>query len=384
MYVDHSYKGDLKDSVELFDDGMCDGPLLETGKQYLMYTWRTPTNAIPARGCTRSRQVEDAGEDLEFLKQYSTGSVKTHINGTVVLFPDDRNDASSAPLKDVLVRLSGDGHKFETKTDALGRYSFSGVPSAKYTITASLEGYRHESIPQDSFTLHANGCVETSLAMKIDRRVEGVVRDGEGNPVTGALVQIVPTTPGLKAWERPILLDISQQGGHYAIDGIPPGEFYLGVNIAGAPTKESPYPVTYYPGTQDGSLATRIHVVPGASVQDFDLTVSGKLPLVEVHGTIVDPNGNPPPPDSHPEVRIKEPDLSGQIEQRSIVVDSQGRFTFELSEGVRYSAFAFWGPVLKQMYSAPVAFTPSAETNHLNLVVDKTGDEFLKLRAGFR
>jgi hypothetical protein len=384
MHVDHSYKGDLKDTVELFDDGMCDGPLLETGKQYLMYTSRTPTGAVPARGCTRSRRVEDAEEDLEFLKQYSTGSVKTHINGTVVLFPDDRKDPSSTPLKDVLVRLSGGGHKFETKTDALGAYSFSGVPPSQYTISAVLEGYRHELMPQDSLTLHANGCVETSLAMKVDRRVEGIVRDGNGDPVANALVQMGPTKHGLKVWERPVLLDVSREDGRYAIDGIPPGEFYLGVNIENAPTKESPYPVTYYPGTPDVGLATRIHFVPGASVQDFGLTVSGKLPLIEIHGRIVDLNGNPPPPDSHPQVRIKEPDLSGQIERRSIDVDSQGRFTFQLCEGVRYSAFAFWGPVLKQISSAPIAFTPTAENDSLTLVVDKTTDEFLKLRAEFR
>jgi len=38
MNVDRVYKGTLKSKVELFDDGMCDGPRLEIGRQYLMYT----------------------------------------------------------------------------------------------------------------------------------------------------------------------------------------------------------------------------------------------------------------------------------------------------------------------------------------------------------
>src|ERR1700676_4031998 len=64
MHVDHLYKGKIKDKVELFDDGMCDGPHLEAGGQYLMYTSALPTGEIPSRGCTRSRAVEWADEDL--------------------------------------------------------------------------------------------------------------------------------------------------------------------------------------------------------------------------------------------------------------------------------------------------------------------------------
>jgi hypothetical protein len=85
MQVDHLYKGKIKDTIQLFDDGMCDGPRLEAGGQYLMYTTVVPTGDIPARGCTRSRAVEAADEDLEFLKQYSAGKVLTHISGSVLL-----------------------------------------------------------------------------------------------------------------------------------------------------------------------------------------------------------------------------------------------------------------------------------------------------------
>src|SRR5512132_629577 len=48
MHVDRLYKGQVKETIELFDDGMCDGPLLEIGRQYLMYTSQLSTGAIPA------------------------------------------------------------------------------------------------------------------------------------------------------------------------------------------------------------------------------------------------------------------------------------------------------------------------------------------------
>src|ERR1700721_3148244 len=56
MSVDRAFKGDLKKLIDLFDDGMCDGPVLQIGKQYLMYTSGDPNGPVPARGCTRSRR----------------------------------------------------------------------------------------------------------------------------------------------------------------------------------------------------------------------------------------------------------------------------------------------------------------------------------------
>src|SRR5690349_14557274 len=52
MRVDRVYKGKLPAEVDLDDDGMCDGPDLKVGRQYLMYTHRFPSGVIPALGCT--------------------------------------------------------------------------------------------------------------------------------------------------------------------------------------------------------------------------------------------------------------------------------------------------------------------------------------------
>src|SRR5690348_9623013 len=53
MNIDETFKGALNKTIELFDDGMCDGPDLQPGKQYLMYTSGDPGGGVPARGCTR-------------------------------------------------------------------------------------------------------------------------------------------------------------------------------------------------------------------------------------------------------------------------------------------------------------------------------------------
>jgi hypothetical protein len=383
MQVDRAYKGKLRETVELFDDGMCDGPVLEVGHQYLMYTSGLPTGALPARGCTRSRRVEDADEDLRFLRQYTTGKVTTHISGTVRFRPDEPDDSQlgeegRTPIKDVRVTLSRNGKDTATSTDALGRYSFSGLSPGEYEVDAQLSGYRLNWAP-DSLTLRANGCAQADMLMKIDRRVEGIVRDDKGGPAPGVLVEMASTNSGLKSWEQAVLLSVSDEEGRYAIDGIPPGEYLLGVNIKSTPTKEYPFHSTYYPDTKDVNQATRIIVTPGASIQTFDLRVSNKLPLINIHGRVLNADGTAPLAQDHPQVRIKEPGLQGQIEQTSIIVDAEGRFQFELCDGVQYSAFAFSGPVNAKTYSAPIEFVPTKAHDQLELVLGKTPEEFRKL-----
>lgn len=50
MRVDRAYKGVSEGTLVLFDDGMCDGPDLEVGQQYLIYTHRFGDGDVPSRG----------------------------------------------------------------------------------------------------------------------------------------------------------------------------------------------------------------------------------------------------------------------------------------------------------------------------------------------
>ena len=380
MWVDQSFKGSLKGEVKLFDDGMCDGPDLKIGRQYLMYTSGTPTGAIPARGCTRSRAVEYADEDLRFLKKYLAGKTSTQVSGTVRYWPDEPDDSrlgekGRTPLKDVSVTISGAGRSYKTKTDATGHYAIPNLPPGKYELSADLAGYRVNWAP-DEFQLVAKGCAVADVLMKVDRRVAGSVRSNDGEPAAGALVEMVPTNPSSKPWEDPILLDVSDQNGFYAIDGIPPGEYYLGINISHTPTKEHPYAPTYYSNSPAKGGAIPVQISMRAAVYNYDLIAPTKLKVIHVRGRITDASGLPP--QNHPEVRIKEPGLYRQIETEPVAVDSQGRFEVDLCEGVRYSAFAFSGLPKEDAYSEPIEFT--ANDTELRFVLNKTQKEFQQLR----
>lgn len=62
------------------------------------------------------------------------------------------------------------------------------------------------------------------------------------------------------------------------------------------------------------------------------------------------------------------------------MLDAQGRFEVQLCDGIRYSAFAFAGPVNDAVYSEPIEFTATDGDRELVFVLNKSGKEFLELR----
>lgn len=144
MNVDRAFKGALKRAIDLYDDGMCDGPDLQIGRQYLMYTSGSPTGTVPARGCTRSRRIEDADEDLNFLKLYTAGRAITHVDGTVRFRPDEPEDsqlgdAGRTPMKDVRITLTGAGNEFHATTTSVGKYSLRSYLRANTRLALILQ-----------------------------------------------------------------------------------------------------------------------------------------------------------------------------------------------------------------------------------------------------
>jgi len=383
MQVDQVFKGNIPNEIEMFDSGMCDGPNLQIGRRYLMYTSPLPSGSIPSRGCTRSRAIESADQDIQFLKTYVDGKTTTHLSGTVRFRPEEPDDSrlgerERTPMKNVHVNLRMGNQEYDTSTDASGRYSVSNLPPGQYEIRAELSGYRTNWAP-DAITVASKGCAVADVLMKVDRRVEGIVRTYDGHPAPGVPVSLVPARPNQARWLDPILRGSTDERGHYEIDEIPEGEFLLGINIDAAPSKDAPYPATFFPNTHDIAQASPIAFMVGASLQTYDLTAPAKLRVIRVRGRVVDAVGLPPK--GGLQIRVTGPGLSHEIEAGLRLLDSKGHFEMLLCEGVRYSAYAFTGTSRESAFTAPMEFRVSQADSERTFVLDRTPDEFAKLRG---
>ena len=132
MRIEKPYKGISQDIVILHDDGMCDGPTLQVGEQYLMYTHDDGTGYLPSRGCTRSRSVKYADEDLAFLNSLGSAAPTGTISGQATM--STGNLASTGnPLAGATIEILNEQEKVTTTTtDSNGRYSVLGLKPGAY------------------------------------------------------------------------------------------------------------------------------------------------------------------------------------------------------------------------------------------------------------
>jgi hypothetical protein len=165
MRIDHAYKGVSEPELILFDDGMCGGPDLQVGEQYLMYTRRFGEGDVPSRGCTRSRHVKFAEEDFKYLEGFKEAAPTAIVFGRVVTWPDGPGD--NLPVPGAVVKLQGPKEALTTAADNDGRYSFDSLKAGKYSVSASQSGFRSCPLYQDlnSAAVEARGCAVIDVTL---------------------------------------------------------------------------------------------------------------------------------------------------------------------------------------------------------------------------
>jgi hypothetical protein len=149
MRIDQAFKGTSASSLTLVDTGMCDGPTFQVGERYLMYTSRFgPEPVVFARGCTRSRHIKEAADDLRYLKSLNTAPPVGQIFG-VVLIRDELPGFDDIPLAGAHVRASDGNASFTAVTNTKGRYSIQNLEPGEYSVTVDKPGFwiPHEYTP---------------------------------------------------------------------------------------------------------------------------------------------------------------------------------------------------------------------------------------------
>ncbi len=138
-----------------------------------------------------------------------------------------RDGATRNPIEGALVQCHspGGGGAFweakaglvETRTDAQGRFRLDGLGTGRQFVRATARGYGAQS----ESSVRPGTSVEFFLSP--GAAILGTVRDAEGRPVAGALVEVVAASgPGFRMVVRPEETDVS---GHFEVLGLDPGEY---------------------------------------------------------------------------------------------------------------------------------------------------------------
>jgi hypothetical protein len=187
----------------------------------------------------------------------------------------------------VTIVAEGAGVKQAVKTGPGGEFEFTSLPvGARYRLsvpspeffqdhTAYLSMLDRMADPDHPNTTELAGtaCTQVSLNLSLNGKIAGAVVSSRGEPLADVPVQALAVRSGAKRPERKAFRSQKTDvDGRYEIQGLPPGEYIVGIN-AERGRDEVVYRPVIYPGTGNRDEGSRIPVAKGESRNGINLVL---------------------------------------------------------------------------------------------------------------
>jgi len=258
----------------------------------------------------------------------------------VVQTPDG---TSTTPLRRAVVTLTCANPRVGRTfvTDDMGTFAFDALPRCRYTLTSTKSAYLTTRYGASGFDRPATPIdladgqnISVRLTMHRGGVITGVIRDGRGEPMPNAAVQImrVQFSRGERRLESVAdSLRSTDSSGAYRVYGLPPGEFVVGATamiggsqsvvqltaadvqaaiqeVRGNSTSSSTgppastavtsppvagYAPTFYPRTHDPTRAAAVKVEAGEERRGIDITLDF-VRMSRVSLMVTGTDGQPP------------------------------------------------------------------------------------------
>jgi hypothetical protein len=348
------------------------GYAFQTGFDYMVYAYRNAQGLMETGICSRTRPLAEAAEDIAYLRVVPQANPTAEIH--VSMLDDSTWQAGRRPMTGVRTTLSGPGGPLEAASDGAGQVKFAGLAPGDYTVEWAADGYRSGN---RKVQVHAKGCAEVPVVMLLDRRVTGRVTTKAGLPVAKVMIEILPAHPAPN--ESPIAHDSATTGddGRYLFEYLRTGDYYLGINLDRPPSRENPYGRWFFPGTEDRSKATILHLAETPGVQELDLTLPEPQQDRIIEGVVLWPDGQP----ARATIHLEDPRWPWWASGTSTATDD-GHFLLHAFDGTHYRLHVVGGrrgdP--QGVSAEPVEIAPGSEPLKLRLLLTRPGDSFRQER----
>ena len=295
-------------------------------------------------------------------------------------------------VPDLLIQANSTTNTFTSFTAKDGRYEFRDLPNGQYTVTPALQEnwtYDQRWFDQRFVQSVSDGsCAKVDFPMQQTTRLRGrvTVAPGEqfGTPIDGTVsLQWLAAIPvGLqKTNDRSGVQALAYPDGRFEFWPIPPGDYYVGINISSSPTPQNAYAPTYYPGVTDKKAARVVHLDEGETKYiefpppEFAAKRTVKLVAIGLDGRPLS------------KVRVQREDLQhpGDAINSTVDVDldANGSGTMEIYAGIAYHLHASYVWLYREEWcAAPVTVSAGSKPIEVRFVMDRNNNVDEQQAAG--
>jgi hypothetical protein len=290
--VEEPFKGSFRgQAFILIQDASDCAPKFKTGQRVLLYLYPAfVPNLWTAPGCSRPMPVEDAADDLLFLRGLPASARKNRFAGEVALYENSVSEGfrRSHVLSGIHVQLRSGSQSIDALTNNDGVYEVYGVPPGKYHVTLDLpkglnidfpivaggEGRRDRlkdlRTKEPVVDMGGNTAADVDFVLMVDNAISGRVLDPAGKPMKDVCVQLEPATGQANGYFY--ISNCSDSDGRFSLTDMPPGQYVISANVwVNGRAQE---PKMFYPGTADRKSAVVITIGSGEHLGGFELRVT--------------------------------------------------------------------------------------------------------------
>jgi hypothetical protein len=211
-------------------------------------------------------------------------------------------------------------------------------------------------------------CANISFTLEPTTRIRGHVTPPAGLELPTIKVAAIPThLKNLNQFSGQS--DFTDENGRFDLWPLPPGDYYVGVNINSSPAADAPFPPTYYPGVTSRKAASIVHVEE-REVKELELPLPETATPRTVRFTAIGLDGKP-----LKAIYIQLEDLRHPGDAASYVnldLDGNGTGTLTVYSGYAYHLHgSHWVSYGNDWCSKPVVIPAGTKPVEAQFVMDR-------------